>query len=478
MAGRTKSGGAADGGAAASGAAGAAAPLRYQPGFGNHFASEALAGALPQGRNSPQRCPYGLYAEQYSGTAFTAPRHANRRSWLYRIRPAAVHGSFAPLESGRLASRFDEVTPSPNQLRWDPLPVPRAATDFVAGLTTVAGNGSPDQASGCGIHWYVANRSMRERFFCDADGELLIVPQLGALLVATELGVLEAAPQEIVVIPRGLRFRVELKERAARGYVCENFGAPFRLPDLGPIGSNGLANPRDFETPVAWYEDRDGDFELIEKFAGQLWSARIDHSPLDVVAWHGNNAPYKYDLRRFNTIGSVSYDHPDPSIFLVLQSVSDTPGVDAVDFVIFPPRWLVMEDTFRPPWFHRNVASEFMGLITGVYDAKAEGFLPGGASLHNCMSGHGPDAATFEKASRADTTRPVHIQDTMAFMFETRAVIRPTRLALESPQLQRDYQRVWQDLPKNFSPAGPPPRGRAPRAPGGARGATGKRRTV
>jgi homogentisate 1,2-dioxygenase len=293
---------------------------------------------------------------------------------------------------------------------------------------------------------------MQGRFFCDADGELLIVPQQGGLRLATELGVLELQPLEIAVIPRGLRFRVELLEGAARGYVCENFGAPLRLPDLGPIGANGLANPRDFQTSVAWYEDRAGDFELVEKFAGHLWSARIDHSPLDVVAWHGNNAPYRYDLRRFNTIGSISYDHPDPSIFLVLQSISDTPGVDALDFVIFPPRWLVMENTFRPPWFHRNIASEFMGLIEGVYDAKAEGFAPGGASLHNCMSGHGPDAVTWEKATAADTSRPAALTDTMAFMFETRAVIRPTRYALESPLLQRDYGRVWQDLRRQFTP--------------------------
>jgi homogentisate 1,2-dioxygenase len=455
----------------------AAAPLRYGTGFGNHFATEALPGALPAGRNSPQRCAYGLYAEQFSGTAFTAPRHANRRSWLYRVRPAAVHERFIPLDAGRLVGRFDDLAPSPNQLRWDPLPVPRAATDFVGGLVTIAGNGSPEQQSGCGIHWYVANRSMRERFFCDADGELLVVPQLGALRFLTELGRLEAGPQDIVVIPRGLRFSVELLGSEARGYICENFGAPFRLPDLGPIGSNGLANPRDFETPVAWYEDREGDFELIEKFAGGLWTARIGHSPLDVVAWHGNHAPYKYDLRRFNTIGSVSYDHPDPSIFLVLQSPSDTPGVDTIDFVIFPPRWQVSQDSFRPPWFHRNVASEFMGLITGAYDAKADGFTPGGASLHNSMSGHGPDAATFEKATRADTSRPVHIGNTMAFMFETRAVIRPTRLALESPQLQGDYQQVWRDLPKNFSPDAAPGRpARRARATGGGASAPAKRR--
>jgi homogentisate 1,2-dioxygenase len=426
--------------------------LRYQCGFGNHFATEALSGALPVGRNSPQACAYGLYAEQFSGTAFTAPRHANRRSWLYRIRPAAVHGEFAPLAARWVSNHFGEVTPSPNQLRWNPLPVPRQATDFVAGLHTIAGNGSPDSHSGCGIYWYVANRSMLGRFFYDADGELLLLPQQGRLRVATELGVLEVQPQEVLVIPRGLRFRVELLEREARGYICENFGAPFRLPDLGPIGSNGLANARDFLTPEAAYEDREGDFELIAKFAGQLWSARIGHSPLDVVAWHGNNVPYKYDLRRFNTMGSVSFDHPDPSIFLVLQSQSDTPGVDSIDFVIFPPRWQVAQNTFRPPWFHRNVASEFMGLITGVYDAKAEGFAPGGASLHNCMSGHGPDAATYEKALRADTSRPVHIAATMAFMFETRTVIRPTRLALDAPQLQKGYARVWRDLPKSFSP--------------------------
>ncbi len=261
-------------------------------------------------------------------------------------------------------------------------------------------------------------------------------------------------------MPRGLRFSVELLDGRARGYVCENFGAPLRLPDLGPIGSNGLANPRDFLTPVARYEDRAGHFELLAKFGGQWWTAPIDHSPLDVVAWHGNYVPCKYDLRRFNTLGSVSYDHPDPSIFLVLQSISDTPGVDNVDFVVFPPRWLVMEDTFRPPWYHRNVASEFMGLIEGVYDAKAEGFVPGGASLHNCMCGHGPDAATFERASEADTSRPQRLSNTMAFMFETRAPIGPTRCALELPQLQRDYARCWDGLPKRFTAPGPDSRSR------------------
>jgi len=432
--------------------------LHYQSGFANEFATEALPGTLPVGRNSPQRVAHGLYAEQISGTAFTAPRHVNRRSWLYRIRPASVHEPFSMLQSGAFHNNFDEAPAPPDQLRWDPLPMPAAPTDFVDGLLTMAGNGGPASQTGIGIHVYAANRSMQGRFFYDADGELLIVPQLGRLRIATELGVLDVEPQEIAVIPRGIRFRVELPDAVedggeARGYVAENFGAALRLPELGPIGSNGLANARDFLAPVAAYEDVHGDFELVAKFQGRLWSARIDHSPLDVVGWHGNYAPYKYDLRRFNTIGSISYDHPDPSIFTVLTSASDTPGVANMDFVIFPPRWLVAENTFRPPWFHRNVASEFMGLVHGAYDAKAGGFVPGGASLHNCMSGHGPDAASFDKASASDTTKPDHIVDTMAFMFETRAVIRPTRQALESPQRQRDYQDCWQGLRKHFDAA-------------------------
>ncbi len=431
------------------------ADLDYQSGFGNEFATEALPGALPAGQNSPQRAPYGLYAEQLSGSAFTAPRASNRRSWLYRIRPAAMHEPFMPLPAVRMASMFGDVPAPPNQMRWDPLPLPSVPTDFVDGLVTMAGNGSPQAMAGCGIHVYAANQSMTDRFFCNADGELLIVPQLGTLHFRTEFGRIDVAPQEIVVIPRGVRFQVQLPDGPVRGYVCENYGAPFRLPDLGPLGSNGLAHPRHFLTPRAWYEDREGPFTLATKFMGLLWQAAIGHSPLDVVAWHGNYAPYKYDLRRFNAMGSISFDHPDPSIFLVLQSVSDTPGVDMIDFVIFPPRILAMEHTFRPPWFHRNIASEFMGIVHGVYDAKAEGFVPGGASLHNCMSGHGPDAETYERASTADLAQPTRVTDTMAFMFETRLPILPTRVALESAQLQPEYYRCWQGLRRHFDPRQP-----------------------
>ena len=422
----------------------------YQTGFANEFATEAVAGALPVGRNSPQQVAHGLYAEQLSGTAFTAPRAENRRSWLYRIRPAAMHGSFSPFVQAGFHNDFGDGPVSPEQLRWSPLPLPDAPTDFIEGLFTMAGNGSAAAQAGVGIHLYAANRSMQDRYFYNSDGEMLILPQQGTLRLATELGVLEVEPQQIAVIPRGVRFRVELLEGASRGYVCENFGAFLRLPDLGPIGSNGLANARDFETSHAAFEDVEGDFELVAKFQGHLWRADIGHSPLDVVAWHGNHAPYRYDLRRFNTIGSISYDHPDPSIFTVLTSPSDTPGTANLDFAIFPPRWLVAQDTFRPPWFHRNIASEFMGLVHGVYDAKAEGFLPGGASLHNCMSGHGPDAATFEKASHADLSKPDVIRDTMAFMFETRGVLRPVQQAMDAAHRQRDYLDCWSGLNKHF----------------------------
>ncbi|PZO62742.1 MAG: homogentisate 1,2-dioxygenase [Pseudoxanthomonas suwonensis] len=428
-------------------------------GFGNEFATEALPGTLPEGRNSPQRVAHGLYAEQISGTAFTAPRHGNRRSWLYRIRPAAMHGAFELLHHDHFHNDFGTGPVTPDQLRWSPLPIPGESSesvpvDFIDGLFTLAGNGAPSVGVGIGIHWYAANASMEGRWFYDADGELLIVPQQGRLVIATELGVLEVEPQDIAVIPRGIRFRVDLPDGPSRGYVCENFGAFLRLPDLGPIGSNGLANPRDFLTPCASYEDVEGDFELVAKFQGHLWRADIGHSPLDVVGWHGNHVPYKYDLRKFNTIGSISFDHPDPSIFLVLTSPTDTPGVGNLDFVIFGPRILAMQDTFRPPWFHRNVASECMGLITGAYDAKAEGFAPGGASIHNCMSGHGPDAETFDRASARDTSKPDYITDTMAFMFESRGVIRPTQQAIDAGHRQRDYTACWAGLQKHFSAPG------------------------
>ena len=427
------------------------AMLEYQSGFGNEFATEALTGALPVGRNSPQRAPLGLYAEGISGTPFTAPRAHNRRTWTYRIRPSAMQAAMRRIDNRRLrAAPFNEAEPSPNRLRWDPLPFPVEPADFVDGLMTMGGGGDIAAGAGYAIHIYAANRSMTRRYFYNADGELLIVPQSGRLAIHTELGKLDVAPGEICVIPRGMKFTVELPDGTARGYVCENYGALLRLPDLGPIGSNGLANPRDFLTPVAAYVESEEKGELVAKYQGNLWACDIGHSPLDVVAWHGNYVPYKYDLANFMVLGTISFDHPDPSIFTVLTSPTDTPGTANIDFVIFPPRWLVAENTFRPPWFHRNVMNEFMGLIHGVYDAKAEGFLPGGASLHSCMSAHGPDAATFEKASHADL-KPQKIDGTLAFMFETKLVCRPTAFALQTPFLQPDYDACWDGFKKHFS---------------------------
>ncbi|HVV22308.1 MAG TPA: homogentisate 1,2-dioxygenase, partial [Pseudonocardiaceae bacterium] len=412
--------------------------------------SEAVPGALPVGRNSPQRAPLGLYAEQHSATAFTEPRARNRRSWVYRIRPSAAHPPFRPIGDGRLRSApvLDGVA-DPNRLRWDPLPLPTTPTDFVDGLYTMGANGNVLQRSGIGIHLYAANRSMVDRYFVDADGELLLVPELGGLLLHTEYGRIRVDPGEIAVVGRAVRFRVELLGDQARGYVCENYGQAFELPELGPIGANGLANARDFQYPVAAFEDREDTVQVVQKFGGRLWAADYDHSPLDVVAWHGSHAAYKYDTARFNVMGTVSYDHPDPSIYTVLTSPTDTPGLANADFVIFAPRWLVGEDTFRPPWYHRNVMSEFMGLVHGVYDAKVEGFVPGGASLHNMWSAHGPDAETYAKASTAELA-PQKVTDTLAFMFETRWPIVTTDFARSADHVQAGYDGVWQGIRREF----------------------------
>ena len=423
--------------------------MNYMTGFGGHFSSEAVHGALPHGRNSPQRPAYGLYAEQLSGTAFTMPRHENRRSWLYRMRPTADHRPFTRYEGAPLLAPGTVKEPlAPNRLRWDPPSDLPGGQDFVDGMVTMLANRDPADLEGVAIHLYRASKSMERRVFVDADGELLIIPQHGSLRVVTEMGVLELEPGWVGLVPRGVRFRVEV-DGEARGYVAENHGAPFRLPELGPIGSNGLANARDFETPAAAFEDKDEPTEVIQKSLGSLWTTTLDHSPLDVVAWHGNYAPWRYELSRFNVIGTISFDHPDPSIFTVLTSPSDVHGRANADFVIFPPRWMVAEDTFRPPWFHRNVMSEAMGLIHGAYDAKAEGFQPGGLSLHNLMSGHGPDVESWHKASGADL-KPAKIEGTMAFMVETCWPYRPTAYALQ--HAQQDYDQAWTGFPKATLP--------------------------
>jgi homogentisate 1,2-dioxygenase len=419
--------------------------LAYLTGFGGHFESEAVPGALPKGRNSPQRPAFGLYAEQLSGTAVTTPRHENRRSWLYRIRPTADHRPFRPYESARLFAASPDPAPlPPDRLRWSPLTDLPDGTDFIDGLATMLHARQPDVLEGCALHLYRATRSMGRRVFSNADGELLIIPQQGRLRIDTELGRIAVEPGSIALVPRGMKFRVNV-DGDSRGYVAENYGLPFRLSELGPIGSNGLANARDFESPVAWFEDEDEPTHFVQKYLGHLWMTELDRSPFDVVAWHGNYVPWRYELSRFNVIGTVSFDHPDPSIFTVLTSPSNVAGRANADFVIFPPRWMVAEDTFRPPWFHRNVMSEAMGLIHGAYDAKAEGFAPGGLSLHNMMSGHGPDVESWRKASEAEL-KPTKIEGTMAFMLETCWPYRPTRFALD--RAQPDYDQSWSGFPK------------------------------
>lgn len=424
--------------------------LEYMHGFGNEFETEALPGALPVGQFSPQKVKYDLYAEQFNVTAFTAPRSDNRRNWFYRIRPSVVQGDYEAIDNGliRTAPITEAITP-PTMFRWDPVALPTQKTDFIDGLVTMAANGSANGQAGVGVHIYSINSSMENRYFYNADGEMLFVPELGEIVLNTECGKLSIIAGEIAVIPRGIKFAVELLTDTARGYICENYGHPYVLAERGPVGANGFANDRDFKYPIACFEDKEGDFELVAKFNGNMFRCDIGHSPLDVVAWTGNSAPYKYDLARFNVMNTVSFDHPDPSIFTVLTSPSGTPGVANLDFAIFPPRWMVAENTFRPPYYHRNMMSEFMGLIEGVYDAKEKGFVPGGSSLHNCMSPHGPEADVFEKASNAELA-PQRYENTLAFMFESRYIFSPTKYALEGKERQPNYTDCWRKIEKKF----------------------------
>ncbi|MEM9048072.1 MAG: homogentisate 1,2-dioxygenase [Pseudomonadota bacterium] len=424
----------------------------YLPGFGNDFETEALPGALPQGRNSPQRVNYGLYAEQLSGSPFTAPRGQNERSWMYRIRPSVKHTS----RFAKIAMPYWKTAPnvmpdviSLGQYRWDPVPFPAEGCNFVTGMRTFTTAGDVGSQVGMAAHVYLANRDMVDEVFFSADSELLVVPQHGRLEIFTEFGLMEVEPLEICVLPRGMAFKVSLPDGEARGFVCENYGAKFTLPGRGPIGANCLANPRDFKTPIAAYEDREDPHRVIVKWCGDFHACTIGHSPLDVVAWHGNYAPYKYDLRCYSPVGAISFDHPDPSIFTVLTAPTAEEGTANIDFVIFPPRWLPQEDTFRPPWYHKNIMSELMGNVFGQYDAKPEGFVPGGISLHNCMLPHGPDRNAFEKAT-TDGWEPIKLDNTMSFMFETRFPQQLTAFAATEAPLQDDYIDCWEGLEKKF----------------------------
>ncbi|GHB43326.1 homogentisate 1,2-dioxygenase [Pseudovibrio japonicus] len=425
----------------------------YMAGFGNDFETEALKGALPQGRNSPQRVEYGLYAEQLSGSPFTAPHRTLERSWLYRIRPSVKHlGHLHKISHPYWKTAPNKIPDviSLGQYRWDPTPFPESEKlTFIEGIHTMTTAGDVGLQMGMASHVYLANTDMNDEYFYNADAELLIVPQSGRLKIATEFGVIDLEPLEICILPRGMVFKVSLPDGKARGFICENYGAKFTLPNRGPIGANCLANPRDFKTPVAQFEDIEQPCHVTVKWCGEFHRTTIDQSPLDVVAWHGNYAPYKYDLRHFSPVGAISFDHPDPSIFTVLTAPTAEEGTANIDFVIFPPRWLPQEDTFRPPWYHKNIMSELMGNIYGQYDAKPHGFVPGGISLHNCMLPHGPDQEAFEKASH-NSWDPVKLEDTMSFMFETRFPQQLTEFAAKEAPLQDDYVDCWSGLERKF----------------------------
>ena len=424
----------------------------YMPGFGNDFETEALPGALPQGSNSPQKCNYGLYGEQLSGTAFTAPSHQNERTWCYRIRPSVKHSHRYRKIDLPLWNTAPNVVPdviSLGQYRWDPLLHSDAPLTWLTGMRTMTTAGDVNTQTGMASHIYLVTASMEDTYFYSADSELLIVPQEGQLRFFTELGIIDLAPQEIAVIPRGLLYRVEVLNGPARGFVCENYGQTFALPSRGPIGANCLANRRDFKTPVAAFEDHETPSRVVIKWCGQFHETEIGHSPLDVVAWHGNYAPYKYNLNDYCPVGAILFDHPDPSIYTVLTAPSGVEGTANIDFVLFRDRWNVAEDTFRPPWYHKNIMSELMGNIYGQYDAKPQGFVPGGMSLHNMMLPHGPDKEAFEKASNA-TLEPQKLANTMSFMFETRFPQHLTQFAAQEAPLQDDYIDCWSDIEKKF----------------------------
>ncbi|MEZ5750452.1 MAG: homogentisate 1,2-dioxygenase [Paracoccaceae bacterium] len=426
----------------------------YMPGFGNDFETEALPGALPQGQNSPQKCNYGLYAEQLSGTAFTAPRGQNERTWCYRIRPSVKHTSrFTKIDVPGWKSA-PHVLPdviSLGQYRWDPIPMPAKgeALTWITGMRTVTTAGDVNTQVGMASHVYLVTDSMVDEYFFSADSELLVVPQAGRLRFCTEMGIIDVAPQEIAILPRGMVYRVEVLEGPCRGFVCENYGQKFDLPGRGPIGANCLANPRDFKTPVAAFEDREVPSRVVIKWCGTFHETHIGHSPLDVVAWHGNYAPWKYDLKTYSPVGAILFDHPDPSIFTVLTAPSGQEGTANIDFVLFRERWMVAEHSFRPPWYHKNIMSELMGNIYGQYDAKPQGFQPGGLSLHNCMLPHGPDRNAFEGASNGEL-KPHKLDNTMSFMFETRFPQHLTQWAATEAPLQDDYLDCWDSLEKKF----------------------------
>jgi homogentisate 1,2-dioxygenase len=423
-------------------------------GFCNFHESETLPGALPVDQNSPRSSPYGLYAEQLNATGFVAPREANRRSWMYRIRPSAEQGPLAPLAHERLRGDFSGEPVEANLAGWGPLPFPASPTDFVDGLATLGGAGSPSSRRGYAVHLYAANRGMEDRCFSDADGDLLLLPEEGSLTLLTELGVLQVHPGQLALVPRGVRFSVLLGGSRARGYVGESFGRPFSLPERGPVGANGLADARHFRGPVARHEERlCPGYRVTVKLGGALFEATQDHSPFDVVAWHGNHFPTVYDLAAFSPAGNARVDHIDPSIHTVLTSPLDEAGANGLDLVVFTPRWDATEHTFRPPYFHRNVATELNGIIREVASAGSP-FARGCCFLTPSFTPHGVLATGVERTlalddERADQARR-SADSSLWFQFESTLPFSPTAWARTAPNRVDDWPLVWGAYRRHF----------------------------
>ncbi|KAF8579366.1 homogentisate 1,2-dioxygenase [Ramaria rubella] len=430
-------------------------PYVYQTGFGNRFASDAIPGTLPLGQNNPQRCKYGLYAEQVTGTAFVAPRCENQNAWLYRIRPAVAHDGFTALaRNPDLESNFLPANPrislSASQLSWQPIGIPSVETDFIDGLKTVAGCGDSSLREGLAVHLYAANVSMGKKAFVNTDGDFLIVPSQGRLDIQTEFGKLMVRPGEIVVIQRGIRFKVSLPNGPSHGYIQEVFGAHYELPELGPLGANGLANARDFEYPVASFDIDQTPWDIVYKVSGSLHLCKQRHTPFDVVAWHGNYVPYKYALEKLITVGSLTRDHIDPSIFCVLTARSKTAGTPLADFLAYGPRWDVAYNTFRPSYYHRNAASELLGLIYGAYPGRA-GFQPGGLNFTPPFSPHGPTSGPFKAASEAELKPQWISVGSLAFMFESSMTLALTEYAIKRANTMRPVDpKTWEGLKPLF----------------------------
>lgn len=413
----------------------------YLEGFGNYHHSEAFPGANPIGMNSPQKPALGLLTERISGSSFTAPRDHNLQTWLYRTVSSLSHSEYTLY--GTEDSTTGHITP--NSYLW---PSFQTSDDDWTSQRLLSSTGDANTKTGLAIRLYAISKDMQPNtVFSSLDGDMLIIPQAGGSLdIQTELGKLLVRPNEIAVIPRGVRHRITLPNGPTRGYICELFQGHFRLPELGPIGSCSLANQRDFQIPTAIYDgkleadiavpNRGSDWTIISRMASKLWSCTQDHTPFDVAGWHGTFYPYKYDLGRFSILGSILFDHPDPSIFTVLTAPSNRePGTSVVDFAIIPPRWNMMEDTYWPPYYHRNTMSEFSGPI--VYDQahewhKEHSFKPYGAQLNGTMTAHGPSKEVHQAARESDLKpKKVGMEGLTIFLLETECPMRVQNWAVE-----------------------------------------------